>query len=267
MNTNIVDRPIELTMTKIVTGYIFSNPVDQKIVPNYSKKISCPMDYGTISKKLEAGEYRNSLRPLMKRPMEAILLHAIYDVDLVHKNCAEYNPKGSSVFRAGQTQTKKWNAYFKKYLLNYLPQTVIASYRIGKLDTEMLPHENKKPQKKDIEPQEQKPTKAKKTKRVENITSSSGVVLTKEQLHALENVFFSPLADLTDSLCITYEENAPIQRSQWYDRLEDLRQYKLYHGTAVVTIAQDDKLYQWNTRQRKRYHLTLFHKVTPKVDE
>ncbi|KAL7520399.1 hypothetical protein ACHAWX_005126 [Stephanocyclus meneghinianus] len=241
-------------------GYIFSNPVDQKIVPNYSKKISCPMDYGTISKKLEAGEYRNSLRPLMKRPMEAILLHAIYDVDLVHKNCAEYNPKGSSVFRAGQTQTKKWNAYFKKYLLNYLPQTVIASYRIGKLDTEMLPHENKKLQKKDIELQEQKPTKAKKTKRVENITSSSGVVLTKEQLHALENVFFSPLADLTDSLCITYEENAPIQRSQWYERLEDLRQYKLYHGTAVVTIAQDDKLYQWNTRQRKRYHLTLFHK-------
>ncbi|KAL3805931.1 hypothetical protein HJC23_007892 [Cyclotella cryptica] len=254
---------IHLILSKLIDsdhGYIFADPVDLNIVPNYTKKISCPMDYGTILKKIETGEYRNSLKPLMKRPMEAILLQAIHDVDLVHKNCAEYNPKGSSVFRAGEAQANKWNAYFNKYLLNYLPQTVILSYRDGKLDTEALQHQNQKPQQNDVELQQQKPPRAKKPKRVENITASSGVVLTKDQLDALENVFFSPVADLTASLCITTEKNAPMQCSQWYDRLEDLRQYKVSHWTAVVTISQDDKLYKWNTRQRKRYHLTLFHK-------
>lgn len=45
---------------------------------------------------------------------------------------------------------------------------------------------------------------------------------------------------------------------QWYDRLNELRRYKVKHGTAVVSATSNDKLYHWRSRQRKRYHLTLF---------
>lgn len=58
------------------------------------EKVRVPMDYGTIQKKLGAGEYMDILKPLMKRPMESVLLHVIHDIETVHKNCATYNPKG-----------------------------------------------------------------------------------------------------------------------------------------------------------------------------
>ncbi|KAL9184927.1 hypothetical protein ACHAXT_002704 [Thalassiosira profunda] len=45
---------------------------------------------------------------------------------------------------------------------------------------------------------------------------------------------------------------------QWYDRLNELKQFKVTHGTAVVSATENDKLYHWRLRQRKRYHLTLF---------
>lgn len=75
-------------------GYIFSEPVDLEIAPNYTKKISCPMDYGTILTKVESGEYKKELKPLMKYPMETVILRVINDIELVYKNCESYNPKG-----------------------------------------------------------------------------------------------------------------------------------------------------------------------------
>ena len=49
-----------------------------------------------------------------------------------------------------------------------------------------------------------------------------------------------------------------IFQRQWYDRLDELKRFKVTHGTAVVSATKNDKLYHWRLRQRKRYHLTLF---------
>ncbi|EJK51282.1 hypothetical protein THAOC_29558 [Thalassiosira oceanica] len=46
-------------------------------------------------------------------------------------------------------------------------------------------------------------------------------------------------------------------QKQWYDRLEEIKQHKILHGTAIVSTADSEKLYHWRSRQRKRYHLTL----------
>ena len=126
---------------------------------------------------------------------------------------------------------------------------VTRAYQNGMLDTEhelQLGHQSPSP---------------KKSKRSQ-ITPSSSIVLSEEQFVALENLFFSRFTDLHDLISPTesMENNDRHSVTQWFEKLEDLRQYKLLHGTAVVTIAQDDKLYQWIIRQRKRYHLTLHHK-------
>lgn len=86
-------------------------------------------------------------------------------------------------------------------------------------------------------------------------------MLSREQFEALEYLFFSSSTDLHDSISPTrtMESNDRHSITQWFEKLEDLRQYKLINGTAVVTTAQDDKLYQWIIRQRKRFHLTLNH--------
>ena len=155
----------------------------------------------------------------------------------------------SSVFRAGVRQSKKWTAFFKKYISASLPEPIMKAYQRGALDTES----------EDQMQHECTPTKRKSPKKSKRADSPSGVLLTKEQLDALENIYFSSVADLHDSECI-HEANARLTISQWYEKLEDLRRYKLANSTAVVTIAQDDKLYQWIIRQRKRYHFTLHHK-------
>ncbi|KAL3794050.1 hypothetical protein HJC23_008938 [Cyclotella cryptica] len=236
-------------------GYIFSEPVDLEILPDYYEKVSNPMDYGTLSSRLKSTEYLYSLKPLMKHPMEAVLLQVIRDSELVHKNCQLYNPKGSSAYRAGQTIEKKWTAFFNKYILPLLPGSVVSSYRCGSLDIEESPAQNIN----DAGPQKEG-TQSKRTKPVVSNKDSSGLLLTKDQLDALECLFFFPTSHLTEFSCIYSQNNTPGHRSQWYDRLDDLRKYKLTHGTALVTISRDDKLYHWITRQRKRYHLTLFRK-------
>ena len=107
---------------------------------------------------------------------------------------------------------------------------------------------------------EQTSVKTKSPKKTKRADSPSGVLLTKEQMSALENIYFSSVDDLDDVECVSSEQNARLTISQWYEKLDDLRRYKLANSTAVVTISQDDKLYQWIIRQRKRYHFTLHHK-------
>ena len=46
-------------------------------------------------------------------------------------------------------------------------------------------------------------------------------------------------------------------QQQWYERLNELKRYKVAHGTAVASATITGKLYHWRLRQRKRYHLTL----------
>jgi hypothetical protein len=87
-------------------------------------------------------------------------------------------------------------------------------------------------------------TTPKKSKRgIGLVSPSSGVILTKEQFDCLENIYFSQATDLTESICAS-DENTRVTISQWFERLEDLRKHKVLYGSAVVTISQDDKLYQ-----------------------
>lgn len=111
------------------------------------------------------------------------------------------------------------------------------------LDTEYLQNQNS---------QSKNLSSPKKPKRAE------GIVLSKEQVDTLESIYFKHPADLTDSVYVSSEQASRVV-SQWFDKVEDLRKYKLLHGTAIVTTALDDKLYQWAIRQRKRFHLTLHH--------
>lgn len=151
----------------------------------------------------------------------------------------------SSVYRAGVSMAKKWTAYFNKYLCHSLPVTVISAYQSGKLETDDM----------QMSAQSKAIASPKRSKRPD--AASSGVILTKEQVQTLERVYFSSTADLTDSLCSSRHSSRIL--SQWFEKVEDLRKFKLLHGTAVVTTAQDDRLYQWAVRQRKRFHLTLHH--------
>ena len=48
-----------------------------------------------------------------------------------------------------------------------------------------------------------------------------------------------------------------IFQQQWYERLDELKRYKITHGTALGSALSTEKLYHWRLRQRKRYHLTL----------
>lgn len=55
-------------------------------------------------------------------------------------------------------------------------------------------------------------------------------------------------------------------QQQWYERLNELKRYKVAHGTAVASATITGKLYHWRLRQRKRYHLTLHRLPHLKID-
>ena len=86
------------------------------------------MDYGTIVKNLESGEYSPSpdTPNAAMDAMEEILLMVLKDISQVHHNCFLYNYKGSSFYRAGQVQARKWNAYFNE-IKERLPESVVTS--------------------------------------------------------------------------------------------------------------------------------------------
>lgn len=48
-----------------------------------------------------------------------------------------------------------------------------------------------------------------------------------------------------------------VYQQQWFERLDELKRFKVAHGTALGSATSTDKLYHWRLRQRKRYHLTL----------
>ncbi|KZT36618.1 Bromodomain-containing protein [Sistotremastrum suecicum HHB10207 ss-3] len=81
----------------------FYDPVDWVAlnIPSYPKIIKKPMDFSTMKKKLEKGEYSNASK-----------FHA--DFKLMLRNCFTFNPAGSSVNEAGQELQRvfdeKWAA-------------------------------------------------------------------------------------------------------------------------------------------------------------
>lgn len=64
----------------------FLSPVTKDEVPDYDEFISTPMDFGTIRKKLDGGEY-NTLNDFYS------------DCLLVFDNCQTYNTEHSSVYK------------------------------------------------------------------------------------------------------------------------------------------------------------------------
>jgi hypothetical protein len=107
--------------------------VNPNEVTDYLQVITKPMDYGTILSKLETRQYVASDGELSKmgsgveslNDMEKMLLQAVMDVLQVHHNCFLYNPEGSSFYRAGKVQERKWNAYFNKLKKGSFPDFVL----------------------------------------------------------------------------------------------------------------------------------------------
>jgi hypothetical protein len=111
---------------------LFSFPVNTEEVQDYLHIIKKPMDYSTISQRLEQGAYVSELEQSSCDgridAMEEILLNVLCDMDQVHQNCFTYNIKDSAFYRAGVVQHNKWNAYFRMYIQSRLTETVRSDF-------------------------------------------------------------------------------------------------------------------------------------------
>ncbi|XP_036323316.1 bromodomain adjacent to zinc finger domain protein 1A [Rhagoletis pomonella] len=90
----------------------FTRPVSQAEVPDYHKIIKTPMDLAKVKSKLNMGAYQLN-EEVMK------------DIQLIFRNCDEYNVKGNEIYTAGCTlenyvieQCKRLNLPFKPSDMN-----------------------------------------------------------------------------------------------------------------------------------------------------
>ncbi|XP_035693487.1 SWR1 complex bromodomain subunit bdf1-like [Branchiostoma floridae] len=77
----------------------FIHPVDPAVAPDYYNIIKQPMDFSTIKKKLEGGQY-NSMEEF----------HS--DMQLIKSNCFQYNPPGHEARRDCE---EVFNFYLHEY--------------------------------------------------------------------------------------------------------------------------------------------------------
>ena len=288
-------------------GYYFSEPVDMESVTDYLDFVDTPVDYNIISERLESGSYADHIISTdgEKSIMEDILLHVLCDIDRVHLNCKVYNEKGAcgtkAILRVGEIHRSKWNAFFRQYIADRLPEKVQDDFhdfrQKGEFGGKGAAAARKK--RRSSQGEEQR-----KSKRAKQDASTSALLLSAGQVSALEHVFFASPAvlqqesdaedakaqaslgdassfsasistelsksfgpekvssTLMDGARVSTRSNASRTEStanqkSWFERLRDLKAYKITHGTAVCTPAVNEKLYHWRLRQRKRYHLTL----------
>jgi E1A/CREB-binding protein len=87
---------------------IFGTPVDHVALglPDYPEKVKCPMDLGTVSKKMDSGSYRDF------EQMAA-------DVRLTFDNAMIYNPVGSEIHRIAKNARKEFNDKFVKKIADF----------------------------------------------------------------------------------------------------------------------------------------------------
>ncbi len=92
---------------------------------DYLDVVSRPMDYGTISSKLEKGAYIDDIAEECNSmasghnsmtAMEKILFHVLRDIEQVYHNCLLYNQKGCNYYRCGEVHLAKWRAFYKKFI-------------------------------------------------------------------------------------------------------------------------------------------------------
>eukprot|EP00577_Skeletonema_sp_RCC1716_P003627 CAMPEP_0113417350 /NCGR_PEP_ID=MMETSP0013_2-20120614/25602_1 /TAXON_ID=2843 ORGANISM="Skeletonema costatum, Strain 1716" /NCGR_SAMPLE_ID=MMETSP0013_2 /ASSEMBLY_ACC=CAM_ASM_000158 /LENGTH=1594 /DNA_ID=CAMNT_0000304465 /DNA_START=260 /DNA_END=5040 /DNA_ORIENTATION=- /assembly_acc=CAM_ASM_000158 len=288
-------------------GYYFSEPVDMESVTDYLDFVDTPMDYNIISERLESGTYADHIISTdgEKSIMEDILLHVLCDIDRVHRNCKVYNEQGAcgtkAILRVGEIHRSKWNAFFRQYIADRLPEKVQDDYHDFRQKGEFGGKGSaaKRKKRRSSQGEEQR-----KSKRAKQDASTSALLLSAGQVSALEHVFFaSPAvlqqesdaedakaqASLGDASSFSASISTELSKSfgpervsstlmdgtkvstrstasktestanqkSWFERLRDLKVYKISHGTAVCTPAVNEKLYHWRLRQRKRYHLTL----------
>jgi hypothetical protein len=287
-------------------GYYFSEPVDMESVTDYLDFVDTPMDYSIITERLESGSYADHIISTdgEKSIMEDILLHVLCDIDRVHRNCKVYNEKGAcgtkAILRVGEIHRSKWNAFFRQYIADRLPEKVNDDYSDFRQNGEFGGRSSSARKKRRSSHEEAQ----RKSKRAKQDDSSSALLLSSDQVLALEHIFFSSpavlqqesdaedakaqaslgdassfsasistelsknlgpdkvLSALVDGAkpstrSATSRTDSTANQKSWFERLRDLRVYKITHGTAVCTPTINEKLYHWRLRQRKRYHLTL----------
>jgi hypothetical protein len=87
-------------------GGVFSVPVSREDFPEYFEQIKNPMDYSTMKKKLENGEYR-SAQGMQK------------DFILILQNCREFNAKSSDIVKEAREQHLMRPKYLKEAALKH----------------------------------------------------------------------------------------------------------------------------------------------------
>jgi len=157
---------IVLRLMQFDFGNIFREPVDIASVPDYSDKISNPMDLGTISRKLVNGGYivdisKEAENETSNLPSEAssinrtelkmdtvttknehkeddgkicvsiskinqIILRVLRDIELIWHNCFTYNEEDSAVYRMGQVQRHKFLTLLKCSVVKDLDPNVAS---------------------------------------------------------------------------------------------------------------------------------------------
>ena len=88
------------------SGGVFSEPVPRQDFPEYYEQIDNPMDYGTMRKKLEQGEYKSA--QAMQR-----------DFILVLRNCLKFNAQDSEIAQEARDQALLRPAMLRKAALSH----------------------------------------------------------------------------------------------------------------------------------------------------
>jgi hypothetical protein len=119
-------------------GDLFANPVDLIAYPEYGKRITRPMDLGTVRTSILYGSYCVKMCSSQGSMMDCVVLESLKDIETVWFNCLSFNVEGktiinsthfcmyiliviyavqylilgSVVMRAGQLQQRKYKAIF-----------------------------------------------------------------------------------------------------------------------------------------------------------
>lgn len=105
-------------------GYIFSEPVSIKDVPDYRNIVKHPMDLGTIMTNISRGVYKTKVESLPKSdtsncmPMDLIILEILKDLELVWHNCLLYNREGEKMIKNQFKFLFDYNTIKRHYLFS-----------------------------------------------------------------------------------------------------------------------------------------------------
>jgi len=108
---NVVTRVLKTMLDEVIKkdeekGGHFSVPVPADLFPEYYEVVKRPMDYGTMRKKLQNGEYR-SAQSMQK------------DFILVMQNCLQFNSSDSDIVKEARKQALRFPSLLKSAALKH----------------------------------------------------------------------------------------------------------------------------------------------------